>query len=244
MKKQWKGFISGVLITVLALGLIGSVSATIGRRTVEIDYNNIKIELDGKQITPMDVNGNYVEPFAIDGTTYLPVRAVANAMDLEVGWDDSTKTVILMSLNASLPEPFTPEPSPQIRVPLLPSFTPSPTIAPEPTPAAPAIACYEDGGWVPDFGTISGLTPSYYHCDGVSVYCAYYLPTSDMINNYYTILEANDFYFNQSACTAIKNAGAGNTPVAFSKTFNSKALVVTDVDPSTGEYTIFFPVNP
>lgn len=37
----------------------------------------LKITLDGKEITPTDANGAAVEPFAISGTTYLPVRAVA-----------------------------------------------------------------------------------------------------------------------------------------------------------------------
>ena len=44
---------------------------------------------------PKDANGNTVEPFIIDGTTYLPVRAVSNALGLNVGWDDATSTVSL-----------------------------------------------------------------------------------------------------------------------------------------------------
>lgn len=36
-----------------------------------------------------------MEPFILDGTTYLPVRAVAGALGLGVGWDDATSTVTL-----------------------------------------------------------------------------------------------------------------------------------------------------
>ena len=55
----------------------------------------------------MDANGNYVEPFIIDGTTYLPVRGIASALGLNVGWDGATKTVLLTT-----PE-STPGPTPE-----------------------------------------------------------------------------------------------------------------------------------
>ena len=90
-----KGFLSGFLTALVLLGLIGTASATIGRRTVNIDYNNINVTLNGKAVELVDANGNAVEPFAINGTTYLPVRAVSTALGLDVGWDGATSTVIL-----------------------------------------------------------------------------------------------------------------------------------------------------
>ena len=51
--------------------------------------------MDGKEIVPVDASGNVVEPFIIDGTTYLPVRAVSSALGLDVSWNDQTKTVEL-----------------------------------------------------------------------------------------------------------------------------------------------------
>lgn len=94
-KERAKGFVAGLLVSVMALGLIGTAAATIGKRTVEVDYTDIKIELNGEKVTPVDANGNVVEPFAINGTTYLPVRAVSNALGLNVGWDGATSTVKL-----------------------------------------------------------------------------------------------------------------------------------------------------
>lgn len=94
-KERTKGFISGVAASVLVFSLVGTAAATIGSRTLTANYNDIKIEVDGKQITPTDANGNTVEPFAIDGTTYLPVRAVGNALGMVVDWDSSTATVLL-----------------------------------------------------------------------------------------------------------------------------------------------------
>lgn len=95
MKERRRGFISGVLTTVIALSLVGTAAATIGSRSVQADYSDIKITLNGTQITPTDANGNVVEPFAVNGTTYLPVRAVADALGVDVQWDGKTGTVVL-----------------------------------------------------------------------------------------------------------------------------------------------------
>lgn len=95
MKEKRRGFISGVLTTVIALSLVGTAAATIGSRAITADYSDIKITLNGTQITPTDANGNVVEPFAVNGTTYLPVRAVANALGVDVEWDGKSGTVLL-----------------------------------------------------------------------------------------------------------------------------------------------------
>lgn len=97
MKKQWKGFIAGVMLALLLVGLLGTAAATIGNQAIEVYYNNIKVTLDGKAVNLVDANGAAVEPFTINGTTYLPVRAVANALGLGVDWDQATATVVLSS---------------------------------------------------------------------------------------------------------------------------------------------------
>ena len=97
MKDKIKGILIGVI-----LGLFMTVTSTLAvTETVnkELFYNNIKIELNEEEIMPADANGNYVEPFVIDGTTYLPVRAVANALNLNVAWDGDTNTVKLSTQN-------------------------------------------------------------------------------------------------------------------------------------------------
>ncbi len=58
-------------------------------------YMGISVVIDGEKLVPTDVNGNSTEPFAIDGTTYLPIRAVAAALGLDVDWDGETRTVVI-----------------------------------------------------------------------------------------------------------------------------------------------------
>ena len=94
MKERTKGIVIGALATV-AVASVVSVAADEIYKNVTIAYNNIKICIDGTYLEPKDVNGNPVEPFTMDGTTYLPVRAVAGAFGKDVDWDETTSTVYL-----------------------------------------------------------------------------------------------------------------------------------------------------
>lgn len=84
-----KSFFSGVLVTLLAVGLIGTAAATVGKQMIEVDYKNIQVSLNGKILTLSDAKGNTVEPFGYNGTTYLPVRAIADALGASVEYIDS-----------------------------------------------------------------------------------------------------------------------------------------------------------
>lgn len=97
-------FIAGLLTGILLLGMFSSAFAMTGKQTLEIDYSDIQIILDGNKITPSDAIGNPVEPFSYNGTTYLPVRAVSNALGLDVDWDATTHSVILTSSENSFLE--------------------------------------------------------------------------------------------------------------------------------------------
>ena len=90
--KRWIGV---VLAVVLVIALGATVSAAAQTIQTEITYRNIKITLNGEALEPKDATGNTVEPFIMNGTTYLPVRAISEALGLTVGWDDKTSTVIL-----------------------------------------------------------------------------------------------------------------------------------------------------
>ena len=57
--------------------------------------DEISIIIDGVKLEAKDANGQPVYPIAVDGTTYLPVRAIGEAFDLDVSWEGSTNTVYI-----------------------------------------------------------------------------------------------------------------------------------------------------
>lgn len=93
MKKELKGFTLGVIAASIAAGSIAY--ARTGSEFIEAVYNDIKIYVDGILINPKDPDGNAVEPFIYNGTTYLPVRAVGEAVGKQVSWDGATNSVYL-----------------------------------------------------------------------------------------------------------------------------------------------------
>lgn len=97
LKNRKVRFIAICLAVILALS--GTVFAKQATETISVMYDNIKILIDGVEYTATDANGNVVEPFIYNGTTYLPVRGIANAFDKEVDWEPQTSTVVLGSKN-------------------------------------------------------------------------------------------------------------------------------------------------
>ncbi|MBD5169315.1 MAG: copper amine oxidase N-terminal domain-containing protein [Oscillibacter sp.] len=94
-------------------------SASVGTKTLEAEYKNIKIEMNGQVITPKDAAGNAVEPFIVDGTTYLPVRAISEALGLDVDWDPATNTVKLTGAPSNSSNTSSVDYYPHFSVPML-----------------------------------------------------------------------------------------------------------------------------
>ena len=84
--------IVGILSVVVLAG--GAIAAT-NSKNIDIFFRNIKLMIDGAEYVPTDADGNVVEPFIYNGTTYLPVRAVANAFGKDVKWDGKNATVYI-----------------------------------------------------------------------------------------------------------------------------------------------------
>ncbi len=106
MKSQIKAFLSGVLVTILAIGLAVPALAITARTTITVDPVNIQV--NGEIFVPRDVNGMEVPVFAYNGTTYAPLRALAEAYGLEVGWDGKAKMAIVTDPDT---KPATPDPA-------------------------------------------------------------------------------------------------------------------------------------
>ena len=76
------------LLGAMALGTC-TVSAANGTKNISATFRNIKIVVDGKEVSTS------AEPFIYNGTTYLPIRAVGEAVGKEVTWNAGTNTVYL-----------------------------------------------------------------------------------------------------------------------------------------------------
>lgn len=90
-KAAW--FLSGILAATLVTSLI-SPALALFTKTIQVN-SGVNIYMDDKKLTPKDTNGNPVEVFLYNGTTYLPVRAISEALDVPVQWDGSTQSVYL-----------------------------------------------------------------------------------------------------------------------------------------------------
>lgn len=70
----------------------------------------IKVLVNGEVFQPTDANGQAVEVFTYKGTTYAPLRALAEAYDLEVGYDSQRNIATVNSSkedNIAIPSNFT-----------------------------------------------------------------------------------------------------------------------------------------
>lgn len=89
-----------VLALTLVCGITVGASAASGLQEIAAYLNaNITVKLDGEAQTFLDAQGNRVYPITYNGTTYLPVRAVAGLVGLDVDWDQATQTVLLGKTN-------------------------------------------------------------------------------------------------------------------------------------------------
>lgn len=83
-----------VLTAVIASAL--AISSFAAGTLVSIDVDpSIKILVNGEEFHPKDANGNDVMTFTYNGTTYAPLRALAEAYGLEVGYDSSLKMAMV-----------------------------------------------------------------------------------------------------------------------------------------------------
>jgi hypothetical protein len=91
-RKTIKGFISGILVGGIVMTSIPAFAQPVEKQLNAI-FNGIKIYVDGKKVDAVDANGQNIEPFIYNGTTYLPVRAIGQAFNSNVDWDGKTSTV-------------------------------------------------------------------------------------------------------------------------------------------------------
>ncbi len=92
MKHSSKFFVGAMII---ALTLLLSVNALASDSSRTITVYPINVMVNGEVFKPKDVNRNDVLVFVYNGTTYAPLRALAEAYGLEVSYDGSRNMAVV-----------------------------------------------------------------------------------------------------------------------------------------------------
>ena len=98
MKSRLFSFIAGVLTVVIIGASTVPALATDGALT--LTAHPVQVLINGEVFRPKDSQGNDVPVFVSDGVTYAPVRALAEAYGLEVGYDAVRNLVTVGSVPA------------------------------------------------------------------------------------------------------------------------------------------------
>lgn len=85
LKKQYLAVASALVLTV---GLFpASSDAQVAKKNLIANYNNIKVLYNGVQVPTT------IEPFIVNGTTYIPLRMMAGVFNKDITWDGTNYTI-------------------------------------------------------------------------------------------------------------------------------------------------------
>ena len=101
MKTKFLSFVAGALSVLVLMTL--SVSTLASDGSLFLKVFPIQILVNGQIFQPEDVNGQDVLVFTYNGTTYLPVRAISEALGKPVQWDGKTQSVYVGKHNSDKP---------------------------------------------------------------------------------------------------------------------------------------------
>lgn len=102
MKKHLLPFLAGMLCAALLGGLTISALAITGKTTIEVYPINVMV--NGEVFQPTNAQGTPVDVFTYKGTTYAPLRALAEAYGLEVGYDAEAKLATVTDPSLKKPD--------------------------------------------------------------------------------------------------------------------------------------------
>lgn len=95
MKSKILSFLSGALVMLMLVGL--PVSALAAGGAIQIEASPIQVLVNGEVFKPKSSDGSDALVFVYNGVTYAPLRALAEAYGLEVGYDSATNTATVTS---------------------------------------------------------------------------------------------------------------------------------------------------
>ena len=85
------GMLTALTLTAVTLPTLASDGA------LALTAYPVSIEVNGQAFVPKDANGKAVDVFTVNGTTYVPLRAIAETLGFEASYDSGKN---LVSINA------------------------------------------------------------------------------------------------------------------------------------------------
>ncbi|MEK3796622.1 stalk domain-containing protein [Paenibacillus sp. FSL R7-0204] len=144
VKMRKSVFVSSIVVSSLLFGTVG-VFAGNGVEAIKAKLNHdIKFVLNGSKWTPKDQSGNNLSALVYNGSTYVPLRSVSEALGADVNFDGASLTISIDgSGDSGIPYKDTSTAStPQEPV----KQTVNPTVTNTPPPAATTATASANGG--------------------------------------------------------------------------------------------------
>ncbi|NOU95652.1 DUF4352 domain-containing protein [Paenibacillus sp. LMG 31456] len=95
-------------VTILGSMSIGAFAATNLEEISAYLNKGLGLKLNGKAWQPKDEDGKATFPITYNGSTYLPARAVAEALGTKIGYDAESNTVLIGENGETIPSSSTP----------------------------------------------------------------------------------------------------------------------------------------
>ena len=76
-----------------AIVLSSGIAAAARTVSAALTFRDITVTMDGRPLEIRDAYGNVTEPFIYNDTAYLPIRAIAEAVGLNVRWDGENNAI-------------------------------------------------------------------------------------------------------------------------------------------------------
>lgn len=97
-RNTFKGMAIMLAIVLLVNGLV------VFAQNIQAQISDVNIFVNGVKLTMKDSQGNTLQPLVYNGSVYIPVRAVSEAVGKPVTWEGKTKSVYVgKTPNATTP---------------------------------------------------------------------------------------------------------------------------------------------
>ncbi|HYE10070.1 MAG TPA: hypothetical protein VEF53_07820, partial [Patescibacteria group bacterium] len=91
---RWKSFVMGMVFMLVISIVFIPAFADYVTKTINVQ-TGLKVYSDDQLVTFTDANGNPVEAFMYNGTTYLPVRASSNLFGKAIVFDGKSQSIFI-----------------------------------------------------------------------------------------------------------------------------------------------------